>query len=152
MSRGRGRPPHLMLDEAEEIARKRGAVMMVAGGRSDSFDIIICEEHRNVFVRCRGSATPLSDVFEIIRRYDRDISRIISMPLTKVMAWEFWLREPRGKWRFFLVTHNGVLEIQADGTILYRPVLPVPFADTVKEEASPAGEEVGPDDKTPEGE
>ncbi|MGB9175459.1 MAG: hypothetical protein WCB46_01820 [Methanoregula sp.] len=42
----------------------------------------------------------------------------------------------RQQWQFFLVTHNGVVEIQADGTIFYRPVLPAPVQDTARADAS----------------
>jgi len=141
MSRGRGRPPFRMLEEAEMIAKKRGAVIMVPGGRSDSFDIIICEEFRNVFARCRSSATVFVCTIEIIRNYDRDIRRILSMPLTAVMSWELWIRLPRGKWQFFLITHDRIVEIQADGTILYRPVQMIPVKDETAGEASAGKEE-----------
>ncbi|RPI35372.1 MAG: hypothetical protein EHM53_14065, partial [Methanoregulaceae archaeon] len=51
--RGKGRPPHRMLKEAVMIAKKRGGIIRVPGGRSDAFDIIVCEECRNVYVRLR---------------------------------------------------------------------------------------------------
>jgi hypothetical protein len=145
MSRGRGRPPHQMLDEAAEIAVKRGAVISVPGSRSDAFDLIICEEFRNVFVRFRRSGVQFVHTLEVLGQYQRDITRISRMPLTAVMAREFWLRSPRGKWQFFLITHNGIVEIRADGTILYRAVLPIPVADTVREEACPGRGDVFPD-------
>jgi hypothetical protein len=46
------------------------------------------------------------------------------MPLTGVMAWELWLREPGRKWQFFLITQHGVVEVLTDETIFFRPVLP----------------------------
>jgi hypothetical protein len=120
-------------------------VIPVPGGRSDSFDIIICEEFRNVFVRFRWSGAQYLSSQEVLGQYRRDITRIARMPLTKVMAWEFWLREPRGKWQFFLVTHDSIAEIRKDGNILYRAVLPVPAADTAGEEGSPGDDEDSPD-------
>jgi hypothetical protein len=133
MSRGRGRPPGILLDEAGAIARRRGGVIRIPGGRSDDFDLIIIEEFRNVFVRCRSSATNLCHMTEILRRYDRDIARMSRMPRSKNAVCEFWLRQPRGKWLFCLVTHAGIEEIPADGTLVYRPVQPVLAGD------SPAG-------------
>jgi hypothetical protein len=44
----------------------------------------------------------------------------------------------RQQWQFFLVTHNGVGGIQADGTIFYRPVLPAPVQDTARADAEDA--------------
>jgi len=142
--RGRGRPPHRMLKEATAIAIKRGEVIPVPGGRSDAFDIIVCEEFRNVFIRFRWSGADYITSQEVIRQYQREIKRISRMPLTRVMAWEFWLRMSRGKWQFFLVMHDGIVEIREDGTIFYRPVQQVPAADTAGQEAGPAGNEDNP--------
>lgn|GEM_PF-923636 len=136
MSRGRGRPPHRMFRDATEIAERRGDVILVPGGRSDSFDLIICEEFRNVFVRFRVSGLQFACTMDVIRHYERDIKRITRMPQTRVMAWELWLRLPHGRWQFFLIRPDSIVEIRADGTILYRPVLPVPVADTEGEKSS----------------
>lgn len=144
MSRGRGRPPDRMLEEATKIASKRGDVMQVPGGRSDAFDIIICEEFRNVFVRFRRSFMQYMNTLDVLREYRRDITRMVHNPLTLVMAWEFWLRFPRGKWQHFLVRHDSIVEIREDGTILYRAVLPMPVADPAAEKAAPAGDEEHP--------
>lgn len=141
MSRGRGRPPHRMLDEAEELAAKRGGVIMVPGTRSDAFDLIICEEFRTVFVRCRSTTRVFFQAFDVIRTYARDIARISRLPLTKVIAWEFWLRLPRGKWQFFLVGRDSIVEIRKNGTIQYRDVLPVPVEEGMGEEDTGAAPE-----------
>jgi len=134
MSRGRGRPPHRMRDDAAAIAARRGAVIPVPGGRSDAFDLIICEECRNIFVRFRWSGSAYISAREALSQYRCDIARMARMPLTPVMAWEFWLRTSRGTWQFFLVTHDSIVEIKENGTILYRAVLPVPVADEVSGE------------------
>jgi hypothetical protein len=144
MSRGRGRPPHRMLDEATAIAAKRGDVIPLPIGRGDSFDIIICEECRNVFVRFRWCGAQYISAQEVLRNYQREIKRIVRKPLTKVTAWELWLRMPRGLWQFFLITHDSVVEIRDDGKIQYRPVLPVPVSDIVEEDAGPAENEDNP--------
>jgi len=126
--RGKGRPPYRMLKKAIAIAKKRGGIIPVPGGRSDAFDMIICEESRNVFVRFRWSATQYLSARDIMTRYPRDIGRIVRMPQTGIMAWEFWLFEPGDIWQFFLFTHDGLIEIREDGSIFYRPMLPVPAA------------------------
>ena len=133
MTRGRGRPPGILLDEAEDIAMKRGEVIMIPGGRSDAFDLILFEIDRNVFVRCRSPVTNIADTLDVLRRYSRDIARMARLPTRKYAAWEFWLRLPRGKWLFFLVSHDSLVEVRPDGTIRYRPVLPVPYAETAAE-------------------
>ena len=148
--RGKGRPPHRMLKEAIVIAKNRGDVIPVPGGRSDAFDMIICEEFRNVYVRLRWSSTRYLCSRDILERYYRDIKRMGRLPLTRVMAWELWLREPQDLWQFFLLTHDGVVEIRDDGTIRYRPVLPVPVADEAWSSADDGGngERDGPSSDT----
>jgi hypothetical protein len=121
----RGRPPHKTLREAEAIALRRGAVIMVPGSRSDAFDLIICEEHRTVFVRFRRSEEPFANLLDILRKYPRDVGRIHRLPLTEVTAREFWLRLKNGKWQFFLIRHDSIVEIQVDGTDIPRVDLPV---------------------------
>jgi len=145
--RGKGRPPHRMLKKAIAIAKKRGNVIPVPGGRSDAFDMIICEESRNVFVRFRWSPVLYLSARDIIVRYPRDIGRIVRMPLTGVMAWEFWLFGPGDIWQFFLFTHDGLIEIREDGSIYYRPMLPVPAAESAGSSSGngPSREEDGCD-------
>jgi hypothetical protein len=135
--RGKGRPPHRMLKEAVMIAKKRGGIIRVPGGRSDAFDMIVCEEFRNVYVRLRWSGTPYLSSRDVLGRYTRDIGRMVRLPQTRVMAWELWLREPQDLWQYFLITQNGIVEIRDDGTIYYRPLLPLPVADEAK--SSPDG-------------
>jgi len=146
--RGKGRPPYRMLKQAIAIAKKRGETIPFPGGRSDVFDMIICEKSRNVFVRFRWSSSQYLSARDVMVRYPRDVGRILRMPLTGVMAWEFWLFGPRNIWQFFLFTHDGLAEIQEDGSIFYQPVLPVPAADTIGSspgsEASREKDEYGP--------
>jgi len=130
--RGKGRPPYRMLKKAIAIAKKRGGIIPVQGGRSDAFDMIVCEEFRNVYVRLRWSGTPYLSSRDVLGRYTRDIGRMVRLPQTRVMAWELWLREPQDLWQYFLITQNGIVEIRDDGTIYYRPLLPLPVADEAK--------------------
>jgi hypothetical protein len=69
------------------------------------------------------------------------------MLLTGVIAWKLWLREPARKWQFFLITHNGVVEILTNGTIFFRPVLPAPVQDTARADAPKDGSEDSPDEE-----
>ena len=100
-------------------------MILVPGSRSDAFDLIICEEQRTVFVRFRRSEEPFADPPDILRKYSRDVGRIHRLPLTEVTAREFWLRLKNGKWQFFLVRHDSMIEIQVDGKDIPRVDLPV---------------------------
>ena len=121
----RGIPPLLALGEAEAIAQKRGDVVMLPGGRSDAFDLLICEEFRTVFVRVRRTKLRLMHLFEIMAQYHYDIVHLTRLPLTQVTAREFWVRLKGGRWQFFLVRHNGLFEIRKDWTYHALAELPV---------------------------
>jgi hypothetical protein len=145
----KGRPPRVSLGKAEEIARKRGQVILVPGGRSDAFDLIICEEHRTVFVRVRTTTTRFTWPLEVLSQYQYDVARVHRLPLTLVTAREFWLRMPNGKWQYFLVRHDGIVEIEADGRHFQRAGLPVVSAEFPPEDPEDTSEEDTPEEDTP---
>jgi hypothetical protein len=136
----RGRRPNIALDEAETIAGRRGEVRVIPGTRSDAFDLIIFEEHRIIFVKVKRSLTQFSWLPDILRQYQREIVHLHRMPLTTVMAREFWVRHPKGNWQFFLVRHDSAIEIQADGTYVPPAVLPMNIPDPTRGESSSGGD------------
>jgi hypothetical protein len=125
----RGRRPVNAIDEAVEIAGRRGTVEQVTGKRDCAFDFIIIEQDRNVFVTVKRSQLSFTYVLEILQRYQREIASLHRMALTSVTAREFWVRSPNGTWQFFLIRHDSVLEIRANG--MYTPCesLPVRVVD-----------------------
>ena len=135
----RGRPPNIALDEAKIIAGRRGEVRVIPGTRSDAFELILFEEHRTIFVKVKRSLTQFSWLPDILRKYQREIVHLHRMPLTAVTAREFWVRHPKGNWQFFLVRHDYVIEIQADGTYIPLAILPMNISDSAGWESSPGG-------------
>ena len=133
-NRQRGRPPHQAHGEALRIAAKRGEVIFLPGGRSDAFDLIICERFRTVFVRIRRTDLYFTYAIEALEKYRYDIARAHRLPLTKVTAREFWLRFRNGTWQFFLIRHDGLFEIGADGKYYQRAELPLGVPDEEVEE------------------
>ena len=115
----RGRRPINAIDEAVEIAARRGSVEQVNGKRACAFDLIIIGPDRNVFVKVRRSRAPFTYALEVMNRYQREIASLHQVPLTSWTAREFWVRSPKGTWQFFLIKQDSVLEIRADG--LYIP-------------------------------
>jgi hypothetical protein len=138
-NRQRGRPPLQALAEALVIAERRGGVIVLPGGRSDSFDLIICEKFRTVFVRIRRTDLYFMDADMVLRKYYHDIARVHRLPLTEVTAREFWLRLRNGTWEFFLIRHDGLFEIGADGRYYPRAELPVWVPDEPVQEPPPDG-------------
>lgn len=130
----RGRRPLTALLEAEQIALRRGAVHMTPGARSNPFDLIIFEEHRNVFVRVKRSVSHFTDLVEILYQYRRDASLLNRVPLTMVTARELWVRTPRGKWQFFLIRHDSAIEIQRNGTVIPCVDVPIIITEPVVED------------------
>jgi len=132
----RGRKPLKALVEAEQIALQRGAVYITHSSRTNPFDLIIFEEHRNVFVRVKRSVTHFANPLEVLNQYRRDIGLIHRVPLTAITARELWVRTPRGDWQFFLIRHDSIVEIQRDGTVIPHLVLPVIITEPVTQDRS----------------
>lgn len=122
----RGRYPETAIREAEVIANRRGEVRLVPGRRSDSFDLIIFEGLRTVFVKVKRSLTAFTWPLEVLHQYQRDIANVHRIPLTAVTAREVWIRHPNRKWQFFLVRHDSVVEIGTGG--FYTPPAEIPSA------------------------
>ena len=89
----------------------------VTSKQGRAFDFIIFEPHQNVFVKVKRSQTPFTYALEILHRYQRDIASLHRVALTSVTAREFWVRSPNGTWQFFLIRHDSVMEISADGYV-----------------------------------
>lgn len=125
----RGRRPLNALDEAVKIAERRGNVERVSGRRNNAFDFIIIEEVRVVFVKVKRSQTSFTFPLEILYKYEREVASLHRVALTKATAREFWCRAPDGSWQFFLVRHDSVVEVRADGMYIPRESLPIETVD-----------------------
>jgi hypothetical protein len=144
----RGRRPINALNEAVDIAGRRGSVEQVSGKRSRAFDFIIIEPDRIVFVKVKRSQTSFTYPLEILHQYQREVASLHRVALTPVTAREFWVRSPHRAWQFFLVRHDSVLEIRADGMYIPHESIPVRTvdlsgapADGTDDSASPSGDE-----------
>jgi len=138
----RGRRPNSALDEAKAIAGPRGGVLLIPGKRGDSFDLIIFEEFRAIFVKVKRSLTKFTWPLEVLHQYQREIAHVHRVPLTAVTAREFWIRHPNGTWQFFLIRHDSIIEIQGDGTYTPRAVIPAIIPEPEREESPPVGDMV----------
>lgn len=126
----RGRRPRNAIDEAVEIAGRRGCVELVTGKRYRAFDFIIIEpDGRVVFVKVKRSQTSFMYEFEILHKYQRELASLHRVALTNVTAREFWVRSPKGDWQFFLVRHDSIREIRADGMYIPKESIPVRTVD-----------------------
>jgi hypothetical protein len=125
----KGRRPLNALDEALEIAGRRGSVEQVSGRRENAFDFIINEQDRVVFVKVKRSQTSFVFPLEILCKYQRELASLHRVALTRVTAREYWVRSPNRFWQFFLIRHDSVVEIRADGMYVPYTVNPVMTMD-----------------------
>jgi len=140
----RGRRPCNAIDEAVEIAGRRGSVEQVTGKRGRAFDFIIIEPYRIVFVKVKRSQTSFTYAPDVLHRYQREIASLHRVALTSVTAREFWVRSPNGTWQFFLIRHDSVMEIRADGMYIPRESLPVRTGDLSGSPADGTDDPVSP--------
>ncbi|MDP2796322.1 MAG: hypothetical protein Q8N94_02270 [Methanoregula sp.] len=141
-----GRRPLNAINEAVEIAGRRGSVEQVSGKRGIAFDFIIIEPDRVVFVKVKRSQSSFTYALEILIKYQREIASLHQVALTNVTAREFWVRSPNGTWQFFLIRHDSVLEIRADGMYIPRESIPVRTVDLSGTPADGMDDPVSPSD------
>jgi hypothetical protein len=120
----KGRRPRKAIDEAKDIAGGRGDVEELVSKRGAAFDFIINEPDRVVYVKVKRSQSSFTYALEVLHKYQREIASLHRVALTNVTAREFWVRAPDGTWQFFLIRHDSILEIRADG--MYIPCEPIP--------------------------
>jgi hypothetical protein len=129
----RGPKPRQALLEAEAIAWRRGQVLMYSGQRGPVFDLIVFTSLFTIFIRVKRTRTEYITVDDILADCRRELSRLCCIPETAVVMCELWVRSPKGRWRYFLVTRDGAVEIP-------------PEAPLTRQEKTPAHDEAaGPD-------
>ena len=129
----RGPKPRQALLEAEAIAFRRGKVLMYSGQRGPVFDLIVFTSLFTIFIRVKRTRTEYITAGEILADCRRELSRLRCIPETAVVMCELWVRSPKGRWRYFLVTRDGAVEIPPE-----KPL-------TRQEKTSSHDEAAGPD-------
>jgi hypothetical protein len=102
-----------------------------------------------VFVKVKRSQTSFTYPMEILCQYQRELASLHRVALTQATAREFWVRSPAGKWQFFLVRHDSVIEVRADGMYIPHESLPI---GTVDLSGAHADRDTDPDSPTENGE
>jgi len=125
----RGRRPTKALMEAVEIAGRRGCVENLSGKRGRAFDFLLIEPFRVVFVKVKRSQISFTYPLEVLSRYEREIASLHRVALTRTTAREFWVRSPAGEWQYFLIRHDSVIEVRANGMYIPREALPIETVD-----------------------
>ncbi|MFA4876741.1 MAG: hypothetical protein WC586_04965 [Methanoregula sp.] len=125
----RGRRPRRAIDDAVDMAGRRGDVELSAAKRNSAFDFIINEPDRVVYVKVKRSQSAFTYVPGILHQYQRELASLHRVALTRVTAREFWVRSPAGDWQFFLVRHDSVVEVRADGMYIPKESLPIRTVD-----------------------
>jgi hypothetical protein len=125
----KGRRPRRAIDEAKDIAGRRGDVEELISKRGCAFDFIINEPDRVVYVKVKRSQTSSTYALEVFCKYQRELASLHRVALTSVTAREFWVRSPNGTWQFFLVRHDSILEVRADGMYIPCESIPVRTVD-----------------------
>jgi Holliday junction resolvase-like predicted endonuclease len=125
----KGRRPRKAIDEAVDIAGRRGDVEELISKRGGAFDFIINEPDRVVYVKVKRSQSSFTYALEVVHKYQRELASLHRVALTNVTAREFWVRSPNGTWQYLLIRHDSVLEVRADGMYIPCESIPVRTVD-----------------------
>ena len=127
-----------------DSANGRGDVEELISKRGGAFDFIINEPDRVVYVKVKRSQSSFTYALEVLHKYQREIARLHRVALTNVTAREFWVRSPNGTWQYFLVRHDSVMEVRADGMYIPCESIPVRTAEMSDVPADGAGDHESP--------
>ena len=119
----RGRPPGQALREAKAIARRQGRVCENTKEQGLLYDFSIHLALLTICVRVKRLKTLAMTPEEILPACGRDIAAIRRVAATAVLIRELWVRSAAGKWRYFLVLDDRLVEMPEE-------VLPEDMAGT----------------------
>jgi hypothetical protein len=114
----RGRQPLRALDEAYDLAKKRGQIMECPEKPDNRYHFVLFTEGCTIFIRIQRTCSQASDSIGVLQDYRREIRQLAKVPLTPVSAREFWVRSPKGSWQYFLIEKEAVKELDAGGLLL----------------------------------
>jgi hypothetical protein len=106
-----GRPPLQALKEAKVIARRQGDLCENMLGRGILYDFAIHLALAIIKVRIKRTRWELETIEEVMTICARDIARLRNIPQTSGLIRELWVRGPSGRWRFYLVRSDQIMEI-----------------------------------------
>jgi hypothetical protein len=111
----RGRPPRQTIQEAMAIAKCLGKVVEGSPMKKAPADLTIFCKTVTIYVNIRRSRSRICGIFEIADKYMNDLLRLRAIPLTPVVLHELWVRLPNGRWQYFRIAKDGILEIHNSG-------------------------------------
>ena len=114
----RGRPPRKALIEAALIAGLRGIFQQADRGPERLYDFIIAAVFPLAFVKVRFAERIFESAEELANEFQKDIRKLRMIAQDPSISPELWLRSRYGKWRFFRVVADRLIELDRDGKIL----------------------------------
>lgn len=114
----RGPPSRRALAEAIPIARRRGSVQEALPGQEKLYDLTIVSTIPLAFVRVTYCAQIFAPVAELSGMFHNDLERLRRIAAHRIISRELWLRSRHGRWRFFRLTEDMLVELGPCGELL----------------------------------
>ena len=114
----RGPPPHRALVEAIPLARQRGTIQIAGPGPEKLYDFSIVSAIPLAFIRVSYCAQIFATVAEIVSAFPGDLARLRRIAGDRSISRELWLRSRYGRWRFFRLTEDSLIELEQNGKVI----------------------------------
>jgi hypothetical protein len=111
----KGRPPLQALKEAKTIGRRQGELCENTPARGILYDFAIHLALAIICVRIKRTQWDLDTIEEVVSICARDIAKLRKIPQSLGLIRELWVRGPSGRWRYYLVQIDSVMEIPPGG-------------------------------------
>jgi len=118
----RGRHPIRALEEADEIARRRGLVRYYERVPSMICNFSITIPQCHAVIRIKRMRYLHCTLQWLEREASEEIAGLKMFPSSKEISRELWICSPEYCWRFFRVCDTGLIELGRDGSPLPQNV------------------------------
>jgi hypothetical protein len=117
-SMSRGPPSRRALAEAIPVARQRGTVQMARPGPEKLYDLSIVSGIPLAFIRVSYCAQIFAPVAELAIEFRDELVRLRRIAGHQSISRELWLRSRYGRWRFFRLSDDYLVELGQDGKVI----------------------------------
>jgi hypothetical protein len=114
----RGPPSRRALAEAIPVAHQRGTIQITGHGQENLFDLTIVSAIPVAFIRVAYCAQIYAQIEEHAMVFQEKLIRLRQITGHEAVSRELWLRSRHGRWRFFRLMDDYLVELGRDGKLL----------------------------------
>ncbi|HUH78286.1 MAG TPA: hypothetical protein VLY83_00165 [Methanoregula sp.] len=110
-----GPKPRKAIDEAWEIASRRGPVLDTSAMPRFPGDLLLFAGTLIVFIKVKRIRTRMTEPWEIDRLFREAVRELRAVPVHPAVCREIHVLAPWGAWQYFRIDPEGIVEVRRNG-------------------------------------